>query len=844
MLRFDKTLSQISPRDVGNYLETLNYAAATKKFHSLAIRHFFDTLVKVECVSTFDLNFRLTVRRVRRNYVQSADPFVRDSAVRFFLLQRNRIPAMRLTLFLSCWLVLLSPCLRAEDRTADSNCLPGTDVLTDVEDVYRGWTTFLQREIDASVSRRQERWQRVFSSADAYIASIAPHRVRLAEMIGVRDERLPYESPELVATLQRPALVASSVTYDIFAVRWPVLEDVYAEGLLLSPTSRKPVADVVALPDADHIPEQLVGLKDGIPPESQYARRLAESGCRVLVPMLLNRHSAVRGRDDWDGPQRQYAMQSINSREFIYRPAFMFGRHIVGYEVQKVMAAVDWFAKDSERGGRRIGVIGWGEGGLIAFYSAALDTRIAVACVSGYFQPREALWTEPYERNIFGLLSEFGDAEIASLIAPRHLIIEHCQAPCGYPTPPLDAVQAEHGRAVQLIHGLHPKPTLALVDSSKGSTPFAAQETVQQFCDHLSLDALSVANGSLPERLVADFSAADRHARQMHQMDLHCRHLLRESEYVRERFLGRLDYSSVEAFDKSAEPYREHFRREIMGMFSRQPVSPKCRTRRIIEEPTWVGYEMQMNVYEGCTAYGYLLVPKNIAPGERRPVVFCQHGGGGTPDIVTRGSEATYKNFAAQLAERGFVVYAPSSMYDSTIVRMTNSIGKTQYSVIAAQYQQVIGFLKAQPFVDGDRIALYGLSWGGKTAMRLPILVPDFSLTICSGDFNDWIWKTTSTRSDHSYVFQPEPYIFEFNLGMTFNYAEMAALIAPRPFMVERGHDDPVAPDHAIGREFAKVRHLYEAKLNLPGRCRIEWFRGGHEINAQGTFEFLHEFLQ
>ena len=38
----------------------------------------------------------------------------------------------------------------------------------------------------------------------------------------------------------------------------------------------------------------------------------------------------------------------------------------------------------------------------------------------------------------------------------------------------------------------------------------------------------------------------------------------------------------------------------------------------------------------------------------------------------------------------------------------------------------------------------------------------------------------------------------EFDLGNTFNYGEMAGLIAPRPFMVERGHDDGVAPDEWV----------------------------------------------
>ena len=72
-------------------------------------------------------------------------------------------------------------------------------------------------------------------------------------------------------------------------------------------------------------------------------------------------------------------------------------------------------------------VVGWGEGGMLALYSAALDPRIDVTCVSGYFEPREGIWQTPIDRNVFGLLEQFGDAELATLVAPRTLIIEAAQ---------------------------------------------------------------------------------------------------------------------------------------------------------------------------------------------------------------------------------------------------------------------------------------------------------------------------------------------------------------------------------------------------------------------------------
>ena len=126
--------------------------------------------------------------------------------------------------------------------------------------------------------------------------------------------------------------------------------------------------------------------------------------------------------------------------------------------------------------------------------------------------------------------------------------------------------------------------------------------------------------------------------------------------------------------------------------------------------------------------------------------------------------------------------------------------------------------------------------------MRIPALVDRYCLSICSADFNEWIWKNAATdplSTRYSYASRSEYEMYEFNLGNTFNYSGMAALICPRPFMVERGHFDGVAFDEMVGYEYAIVRHLYAAKLKIPERTTIEWFDGPHKINGVGTYEFL-----
>jgi hypothetical protein len=192
-------------------------------------------------------------------------------------------------------------------------------------------------------------------------------------------------------------------------------------------------------------------------------------------------------------------------------------------------------------------------------------------------------------------------------------------------------------------------------------------------------------------------------------------------------------------------------------------------------------------------------------------------------------------------------VFAPQNPYIGherfrTIQRKAWPLGQSLFSVIFRQHERIIEWLETQDYVDPSRIAFYGLSYGGKSAMRIPAALPKYCLSICSADFNEWVVKCTNTDRQYSYMFTVEYDMYEWDLASRFNYAEMAGLIAPRPFLIERGHFDGVGPDDWIGYEFGKVKRTYDL-LGVGDKTDIAYFNRGHEIDGVATFAFLAKHL-
>ncbi|MDP4211847.1 MAG: dienelactone hydrolase family protein [Bacteroidota bacterium] len=730
-----------------------------------------------------------------------------------------------------------------------------------------GVDRFLTGETVRLQQLRPALWKRDFSSAAAFQQSISSEKNLLARRLGLVEDRV-LPQLQILTDLHSGGLKPFKIEFPgctVSAIRWQVLDGLPAEGLLLQPRG-KIRARIVMVPDADVVPEVLAGLQPAADAGFGAARQLAKAGFEVIIPVLISRD------DRYSGNKSLNLFTNQTHREWIYRQAYEVGRHVIGYELQKIFSAIDWLQSRNETEGNKvpIGVAGHGEGGLLALYAAALDQRISATLVSGYFDAREQLWQEPIYRNVFGLLKYFGDAEIAVMSWPRTLIVEHARGPeiSGPPAASDDRSGASPGKITTPdFHSSQEEfnRAKALVPAGKNHLQWVAASTASPGSP-FSLAALKAFAGSLKVELPASLTlssyrikkdgwvdADQRQERAVREMEAHVQRVVALCHRTRDKNF----WATLKGDIAAQKPVKAAHRKELGEVLGELPIpsipaNPKARLLK--ETDKWTSYEVTLDVYApDVFVWGILVIPKGITPGEKRPVVVCQHGLEGLPEDVVNEDTASdmykvYKAYAIKLAERGYITFSPHNFYRGedkfrVLQRKANPIGLTIFSVITAQHRRIVEWLAQQPFVDPSRIGFYGLSYGGKTAMRVPAQVEGYALSICSADFNEWVVKTTTIDYPFGYVYNNEYDMDEWDLGHTFNYAEMAALIAPRPFMVERGHEDGVSIDELVDFEFAKVRRHYD-ELGIPENVAIEHFVGPHSIHAVGTFEFLDKHLR
>ncbi len=141
---------------------------------------------------------------------------------------------------------------------------------------------------------------------------------------------------------------------------------------------------------------------------------------------------------------------------------------------------------------------------------------------------------------------------------------------------------------------------------------------------------------------------------------------------------------------------------------------------------------------DGQAMHWTMLVPPGLAPGERRPVFFEVYGGPG----VQRVRRAWGSLLHQHLARAGWVVFLLDNRGTSGASRgraFEEPLHLKVGTIEVEDQMRALEWLKAQPFVDPERVAAYGWSYGGYMVLRLMTRHPQaFRAGIAGAPVTDW----------------------------------------------------------------------------------------------------------
>jgi dienelactone hydrolase len=705
-------------------------------------------------------------------------------------------------------------------------------------------------QIAATPAKRDSRWQPNFSSLDSYKASVQGHRADLRAMLGLIQPR--HGTPNIKVLGEERNLSLEEVTLPInsgFSVR----------ALLFLPHSSPPAAAIIAIPPATESREEFAGIVQGMMP-AKWLRTLLAHNIAVAVPLMVERSD--------DNPLCRQAGYK-DRRRILWRAAFIVGRTLVGVEVQEVLALREFLASQGNIVPGKIAVLGEGQGGMTALYAGAMDEGLASVASIDYFEQREKCWKGPVDQVLYGQLNEFGDAEVAALIAPRSLLIVHSsKGPI-----PAASVAAEFARARRFYGGLDKLGVLT--DLEVQNDPLNA--TASKIASALGSTAVQ----DLPELTFRIPRQEVDQARneQFEALLKYLRGLCEWSDQVRAEYWQLNSTLPADRVQKVQKLHAELANLE--GVISSVNVPMHPRTALLGETDKFLAYDVFLDLVPGVEVYGQLLVPRPIAGHmeSRHAAVVCQHGFDGAPKYVSGvGTELEtndhfYHRFGQRLAERGYVVFAPymavpayhppaggpgansrnpAGLGDvvqradliNPLVRLAAPLGMMRTSIELAKLHRVVDFLQSLRFVDADRIGFYGLSYGGYAAIWMPPLEPRLKVTVISAFFNDWpTMLTDTTRFGSSYWSLPDEDFYNWNVLNRFSHTELIAAMWPRPVCIEYGSEDPVTTPVWHNRAWEQVK-AWRDSWEMDDKIRDDDFIGPHTIHGIGTFSFLDQWLR
>ena len=236
-------------------------------------------------------------------------------------------------------------------------------------------------------------------------------------------------------------------------------------------------------------------------------------------------------------------------------------------------------------------------------------------------------------------------------------------------------------------------------------------------------------------------------------------------------------------------------------------------------------------------------MPKGVRG--RVPLVISMHGGGGSPEVALFHGGGNYHDMVRGAVRHGYAVFAPQHLfsapgYPGNIRNLTDTrlrlVGTSLTAVEIAKITRSIDVLVKRPEIDGRRIAMVGLSYGGYYSLVVPALEPRIKVVVSSCYFG-----VQEFRYEKSELSIPSDFQFSDRFSL-FRDPEIAALVCPRPMLIQAGKGDD-AEHRDGGIHLAPEIADYYKNVGRPEAFQFLVFDGGHEFNDASAWDFLKKWL-
>lgn len=289
---------------------------------------------------------------------------------------------------------------------------------------------------------------------------------------------------------------------------------------------------------------------------------------------------------------------------------------------------------------------------------------------------------------------------------------------------------------------------------------------------------------------------------------------------------------------------------ELLGDWPEILENPETEYLETTQRGSITQHQLEVEVAPGWTRNAYLLIPDVEGPLPAALVVFY--------DAETGvGLERELRDFALQLARRGFVALSLGSDFDTNYYPDEDSAVLQPLSMLAYMAANSYHVLANLPEVDPDRIGIVGHSYGGKWAMFASSLYDKFALGAWSdggivfdetrANVNFWepwylgyeqgVWRDRGIPTDENPRTGPYKRMIEEGRDLH----ELHALMAPRPFLVSGGSEDPPKRWKALNHT-VKINRLlgYENRVAMQNRPTHSPDEESNEV----IYRFFEHFLQ